>query len=34
VLYKATFATEEKGRQLYQMLVEGVASAVITEFGE
>jgi creatinine amidohydrolase len=34
VLYKATFATEEKGRQLYQMLVEGVAAAVITEFGE
>lgn len=34
VLYKATFATEEKGRKLYKMLVEGVASAVITEFGE
>lgn len=34
VLYKATFATEEKGRRLFSMLVDGVASAVITEFGE
>jgi len=34
VLYKATFATEEKGKRIYEMLVDGVTSAILTEFGE
>jgi len=33
VLYRATLADREKGEELYEMLVEGVASAIVTEFG-
>jgi creatinine amidohydrolase len=33
VLYRATLGTREKGQQLYEMLVDGVSSAIRREFG-
>jgi len=34
VLYKATYGTKEKGKQLYELVVEGIAAAIRREFGD
>jgi creatinine amidohydrolase len=33
VLYRATLASREKGERLYEMLVDGVSRAILTEYG-